>query len=449
MEKPNNITPIQASVHLLIPAFIKHPIIFRSSLLKSKEWTETNLETEFYLKYVNTIFCCKKEKNGNNPLTSRCLVLENNIRKAKLTVRKHEITLEKTRIFCFNTSIGLLDLCLSVSCERMEDFANICARLRQTDLTYRFNAFDFSSNVYFEPKKMTINNFICQLISPIGKVNLYDHISSNGKTRAELLASVIVDSNCTENLDSLMFRVAEGIDMRNDECISTVTPYCPLKHIRWTITKKGVCSVGILTNNQLNRNFVLSEWRDIVSNRHILWYVMVLHQKYAIYHYLNEIAQKKRPSDMKAFQKIIMAFNTEYRFEMISEDPSYQIPYDKIREEKSIEKVFLDIDEEIERIHTYYDTIQDKNINLVMTIVSLVCVISTFIDIFSLPSLEQPVFELIQTWSFPQLFLFIITIGAMITALSFLVIKPFIRKISGYIKDFICWIWKILFLHKK
>ncbi len=441
--------PIQVSVHLLIPAYIHHSMKFRSHLLNSNEWNDAPLETCFYLRYVNTIFCSEKNNIGENPLTSRCLVMENSSCKAKLIVRKHEIILDKARIFCFDTSVGLLDLCLAFSCESMDDVANICARLRQMELLYKIQMLDLSSNEYLHAKKTTINSLAYQLISSFGEVTLYDHIGSGGTPRAELLASIIVDSNCVEELDLLMFRVAEGMDMRSEECVPTATPYCPHPHIRWVITRKGACNVGILTDNKLNRQFVLSQWRDIVSNRHVLWYVMVLHQKYAIYHYLNDIAQKKRPSDLKAFQKKIMDFNTKYRYEVIAEDPAYQIPYEKTREVKSVEQIFIDIDEEIQRIHTYHDAIQSKNNGVAMTIVSLVCAISTFIDIFSLTLSEQPFFESICNLSVPQVLLYAITICAMLIALSYLVIIPVFGKILAWVKDFACRLWKLFFLRPK
>lgn len=434
---------IRASVHLLIPLYVHNLMKFRLSLLKSNEWNDAQVETCFYLRYVNTIFCGEKDKEGENPLTSRCLVMENSIHIAKLTVRKHEIILEKTRIFCFDTSIGLLDLCLSFSSESMEDVANVCARLRQTELIHRVQMLDYSSNDYFDAKKTTINSLANQLVSPLGKVTLYDHMGSCGMPRAELLASVVVDSNCVEDVDSLMFRIAEGMDMRSEECVPTDAPYCPLPHIRWVITRKGACNVGLLTDNKLNREFVLSQWRDIVSNRHILWYVMVLHQKYAIYHYLNDIAQKKRPSDLKTFQKKIMAFNTEYRFEVIAEDPTYQIPYEKNRDAKSVEQVFQDIDEEIQRIHTYHDALRDKNTGVAMTIVSLVCAISTFLDIFSLSLLEQPIYESMLNLSVPQVVLYVITLCAMVVVLIYLVVKPAFRKAGGLIQRFTCWLLRL------
>lgn len=440
---------IQASVHLLIPFFIHNSTKFRMNMLRSKEWNDTQLETCFYLQYAKTIFCSEKSKKDENSLVSRCLVMENCSHKAKLTVRRHEVEHEKTRIFCFDTSVGLLDLYLSFSCESMEDIADICARLRQTELRYRIQMLDPCSNTYGNADKTTLYRVANQLISPLGKITMYDHVGSCGKHRAELLASVVVDASDVEDLDSSMFRIAEGIDMRSEESICPVSPYCPLPHIHWVITRKGACNVGLLTDNKLNQQFVLSQWRNVVSNRHILWYVMVLHQKFAIYHYLNDIAKKRRPSDLKVFQKKIMAFNTKYRFEVIAEEPAYQIPYEITREAKSVEQVFLDIDEEIQRIHTYYDTVRDKNTSVAMTIVSLVCAISTFIDIFSLSLLEQPLFDSIFDLSVSQVLLFAVTFGAMIVALSYLVFKPVLIKIAGWIKDFVCWLWRIMFICSK
>lgn len=441
--------PIQTSVHLLIPIYIHNLLKFRSRLLKSREWDHAPLETGFYLRYVDTIFFTEKDKASENPLTSKCLVMENNSFKARLTVRKNEISLEKARVFCFDTSVGLLDLHMIFSCNCMEDVANVCARLRQTELVCKVRQFDPGTDTCLWEHKTTVSGLADQLLSPLGEYTLFDHVGPRGIHRAELLASVIIDAHHSADVDSLMYRIAEGIDMRSEDYISADSPYCPLPHIRWAITRKGACNVGLLTENNLNRQFVLSKWHDIISNRHMIWYVIVLHQKYVIYHYLNDIAQIKSPSDLKTFQRKIMAFNTEYRFEVIADDPSYQLPYEKTRDAKSVEQIFSDIDEEIHRIHAYHDAVRDKNNGVAMTIVSLVCAISTFIDIFSLSLLEKPLYEAMQNLSVPQVILYGITICAMGVALGYLVVKPMCKKIFEWIKSLTYWLLKLLLTRKE
>ena len=141
-------------------------------------------------------------------------------------------------------------------------------------------------------------------------------------------------------------------------------------------------------------------------------------------------------------------FNTKYRFEVIAEDPTYQIPYEKAREAKSVEQVFGDIDEEIQRIHTYHDSVREKNTGVAMTIVSLVCAISTFIDIFSLSLLEQPIHQAGQNISVPQVILYSVTACAMAIALIYLVIKPVLTKIKDWLQDGESWLLKVCLLWK-
>ena len=441
--------PIQVSVHMLIPVYIHNCLGFRSRLLKSNEWDYASMETCFYLRYVDTIFFTDKDKTTENPLVSKCLVMENKSFKAKFITRQHEIVIEKVRFFCFDTSIGLLDFHLTFSCENMENVANICARLRQTENTYKFQQFDIVGNKYLGVQKTCIGNLAVQLMSPLGKNTLFDHVAPGGIKRAELLISVIMESNQCAEVNSLIYRIAEGTDMRSEDVIPSDPPYSPLPHIRWAITRKGVCNVGLLTENKLNRQFIQTQWHDIISKRHMIWYVMVLHQKYAIYHYLNDIAQIKSPSDLKDFQEKITTFNTEYRFTVIADDTSYQLPYERTREVKSVEKIFADIDDEIQRIHTYHDAIRDKNNGIAMTIVSLVCAISTFIDIFSLSLSEIPLHEAMRTLSAPQILLYGITICAMTVALGYLVVKPACKKIFGWFKSLTYEILHLLLQQKK
>ena len=427
--------PVQASVHLLIPFYIHKSLKFRLNLVQSSEWKHAHMETGFYLRYVDAIFFTEKDKASQNPLVSKCLVMENSCCESKLTVRKQEITLEKARLFCFDTSVGLLDFHLAFSCPSIEEVTNVCARLRQTDMPCKISEKDPVTSNFLQQQKTTVSCLASKLLSSLGDYTLFDHVGPSGIHRAELLASVIMDASASADLDSMMYRVAEGIDMRSEDCISAVSPYCPLPHIRWAITRKGACNVGLLTENKVNREYVETRLHNSISNRHMIWYVLVLHQKYAIYHYLNDIARIKSPSDLKSFQKKVMSFNTEYRFEVIADDSAFQLPYEKTREVKSVEPIFSDIDEEIQRIHAYYDSIRDKNTGVAMTIVSLVCAISTFVDIFSLSLLEEPIYEAICHLSTPQIILYGITICAMAVALGYLVVKPMCKKIFGWIRS--------------
>ena len=149
---------------------------------------------------------------------------------------------------------------------------------------------------------------------------------------------------------------------------------------------------------------------------------------------------------LRDFQRKIVSFNTGYRFEIISEDDTYQVPYLMARNAKHVESVFSDIDEEIERINDYHNTSADKNNVVAMTIVSLVCAISTFVDIYELSAKGNSLGEILSALSGIQLALLGVVAISILAAVAFLLVKPLVKRALPKVKLWLVRVYSRLFL---
>ena len=281
---------------------------------------------------------------------------------------------------------------------------------------------------------MTVNALAADILAPLGDFLLFEHLSRGGATRADVFTTVITEEG-EEEIDLTAYRIADGVDSRYVCDVPEEVCYAPFPHVRWTLTPKGACSVGLLTAEPRNRSFVQNQWMDITENRHAVWYALVLHQKYAMYHYLNGVAAMNRLHGLQRYQKSIVIFNTEYRFEVIAEDATYQRLYQMARDAKAVENVFADIDEEIRRINDLQSVTSERDNVVAMTIVSLICAISTFVDIFTWASDGTPLTESLKSFTTPHMILLAVFGLAMTVALSYLVILPLIRRLCAWIKN--------------
>lgn len=450
-------TAVHGAIHLYVPIHTKNYRGFRTKLLRKSDWTRAKiganasdaLDARFYMRYIKQIFGAG-QNGAENPLGVNCLVLQNDTVNYPLSVWEgeveHKLTIESARLFSFDTSIAILDLRASVSAAELKSIANVCAALRVTNapLTYNVSLGSAAADE-ITPATITVNDIATALLSGVRGYTLFDHIGSGAETRADVFSAIIADENIADK-DLNLYRIAAGIDARGETNMPTDALFTPFPHLRWAVTGKGACSLGLLTGDERNRDFIQNRWISIAEKRHALWYVLVLHQKYAMYRYLNDIADKSSLGALKEAQKNIVFFNTRYRFEVVSEDTTYQTLYTMARSAKLVESVFSDIDEEIERINDYNNTVSDKNNVIAMTIVSLVCAISTFIDIFQFSVEGASITEFVKSLSLPQIFLFAVVALAIFISVAFLVIKPLVKWLGAKTRKLFSHVYSALFL---
>lgn len=438
---------VRARVHLFLPLLVRSVRKFRAGLCRSGEWKPATLDAKFYMRYIERIFCCGNDKSC--AMTASCTVMQRTGLDMMLRIYDNSFRLAEARVYSFDTSIAMLDLIAEVECEKIDTVADICSIFRQTDSCIvrlpADSAQNTSGRLRQPGEKVTVNSIAKEVLRPLGECSLFDHLSRDRATRADVFTAIVAEDTA-ENVNINMYRIADGLNARYNEKFPEEAIYMPFPHLRWAITARGACSVGLMTADPYNRAFIRDKWIGIAENRHALWYVLVLHQKYAMYHYLNEIAEGGDRAVLRDFQRKIVSFNTGYRFEIISEDDTYQKPYQMARDAKHVESVFSDIDEEIERINDYHNASADKNNVIAMTIVSLVCAISTFVDIYELSAKGNTLGEILSALSAVQLVLLGAVAVSILAAVAFLLVKPLVKRAMPAVKRWLLRVYSRLFL---
>jgi hypothetical protein len=88
---------VQTTIHIYLPLFTPAVTRFRLKLLRAKDWHPVVLDTCFYLRYVDQIFCAKG-KNQQSLLTVNCLVMQNDAVERTFLVQGHTVALTAARL---------------------------------------------------------------------------------------------------------------------------------------------------------------------------------------------------------------------------------------------------------------------------------------------------------------------------------------------------------------
>lgn len=353
---------IEADIHLYIPFKTENYYDFRKKLFSAEDWQyETAADSSFYLKYINRIF----NKNG---IFSDCMITKKSLH----TELGSNLFINEARIFSFDTGAAFLELSIPFSCDTFEELENTVSLLRLSNQKL------FSDK---DKKEISINETSLELLSSLGTKSIFCHLPENAQTRPELFVSVILD-DFSDNLDLHAYRIANGLDERYKGEAENCEFYSNFPHIKWAITDRGICNIGIKTKDAANREFIENNWFNFTKTRYIFWYMLILNQKYTLYQYMNDIAENSSFGNLRDFRKKIMEFNTKYRFSIISEEASYQKLYEIAGNIKGLQREFDDIDEEIERIADYHESKNDKNTSKAMTIISILCAVSAIKDFY-------------------------------------------------------------------
>jgi len=412
-----NIQPlIDSVIRLYIPFKTVNKISFRSGISKNNIWhIDNTIHTGFYLKYIDRIF-------NKDELYGDCVIYKTEFSDKSFTLNEKKLSVTSARIFSFETDVAFLELSIPLQTENPDELADISSKLRLSNI-YHLTASNGST--------ICINDISSEILNKLGKVIIFNHLPPNSDTRPELFISVVLREKI-ENLDMHAYRLAHGLDSRYNNTSPPDKFFSNFDYIKWAITKRGVCNIGILTENEENRKFILEDWLKYSDTRYSIWYILVLHQKYALYQYMNDVANKNTLGNLREFQKKIMLFNTKYRFSIISEESSYQHLYEKTCEEKGLENEFNDIDDEIARISEYHESKAEKNNTVAMTILSILCLISAIRDCYQLLSVNNIFGKLSSAFSAlssESQFLFCAFIIIILIALVLVIPKESIKHI--------------------
>lgn len=125
------------------------------------------------------------------------------------------------------------------------------------------------------------------------------------------------------------------------------------------------------------------------ETQYLLTYVILLHQKYVLYRFLTDI-NVRSSQDLVTLEKYkdnLYQFETDYVFSHITEVPQYQDVYDRLFKVFALKELYEDVHEPLISLSEVRYKIdeenqhrQDKKINLILFILSLLSIFSAWVD---------------------------------------------------------------------
>ena len=159
------------------------------------------------------------------------------------------------------------------------------------------------------------------------------------------------------------------------------------KDVIWGLSiEAAVC----LISPQMGReSFLKGTFFCNFETQYLLTYVILLHQKYVLYRFLTDI-NVRSSQDLVTLEKYkdnLYQFETDYVFSHITEVPQYQDVYDRLFKVFALKELYEDVHEPLISLSEVRYKIdeenqhrQDKKINLILFILSLLSIFSAWID---------------------------------------------------------------------
>lgn len=370
--------------------------------LTESGWSEFDIQGDFLLKHINTSFnknvICFSRQHENIPLCAPMCDYSN-----RTVSKNYNFTISETYVYCFDTGIGIISFHIPYDAGTEEEtLVNTCSILRcsakHPDASKGTAILQDGAETYLSCLAQE------QLSSLLGtSFSLFDHFNENSLRRVDMFSAVLCDAN-TADADSraykkLCYRLANAYDSRDKDIVLNESDfYQPQDYTRWSFSKRGCCVVANLTGVGTTDAFLEDRWFVSVKSNYFYLYLMVLHQKYAIYNYLNTVAEDTEKNYIKFNQESLIEFNSKYVFSIVSDEQFIQGAYLRMKEVNNVDEVYSDLEDELKRLFEYSqlkneesNELRNNKLNIISLIISVLCsasIIFDMVDMLSAPGCD-------------------------------------------------------------
>lgn len=152
----------------------------------------------------------------------------------------------------------------------------------------------------------------------------------------------------------------------------------------WGVTGENLaCLILERTDHTLHRLY------ERFQEEYLLTYILLLHRKFDLYKILTDfgIGEQNDLQTLKAYQKLLNSYQTDYAYERITEVPQYHRLYKKIEEKMELAELFADVMEPVselsslrmEKAEADRDE-QERKMERALAVLSFLAVFSALID---------------------------------------------------------------------
>lgn len=373
-----------------IPFSLDKALVFNPDFATNlpEGWEKCDIQGNLLLKHINTSFdenvmCFKK------PLAPLSFTLSYNS-------ETYSFLIDKILVYCFDTGIGIVSLNIPFenSCEE-KVLVNTCSVLR---CSAKHDIEAMGSAIFKDGTQKTYLSSVAeeQLSLIFGSAfALFNHSNAGSLKRIDMFCAALCEID-TENsdlkaFDKLCYRLSKTIDDRDKDISIEENYFCRnQEYTRWGFSKRGCAVVSNLTGVDSNDNFLNERWFSTVETNYLYLYLMILHQKYAIYNYLNTVAADKDKAFIKYNQESLIDFNSKYIFQIVSDEHLIQSVYLRMKAVNNINEVYTDLLDELKRMFDYSrlkneESNENRNnkLNIISVIISIMCSITIVFDTIS------------------------------------------------------------------
>ena len=351
-------------------------------------WSRKLVQGDFLLKHINTSFA-----NNVVCFQKACqdLVLTVPVQKAE-EEKLYRMSVSEVEVYCFDTGIGICSFHIPCT-EGMDEaaLANMCSVLH-CSVPHKDGQ---KSTVIYQGEDETYlsclaEQYLRQLLGD--SFALFGMFNETSLRRINMFSVVLCGENKDQAdstaCDELCYRLANAFDDRDQKLPSVEQALLrQQKYIRWCFTNRGSSVVANLTGQVQNDKFLQSRWVYSTMTNYLYLYLMVLHEKFAIYSFLNSIAEDPDMSQMQINQKALLDFNSKYIFSVVSDEQNLQTVYLKFKESTNTDDLYAELLDQLRHMFDYAQFQEDKNneteshkLNLISLVISVVCSVSIIFD---------------------------------------------------------------------
>ena len=152
----------------------------------------------------------------------------------------------------------------------------------------------------------------------------------------------------------------------------------------WGVTGENLACLILEKTDHVKQRFV-----QRFQEEYLLTYIILLHRKFALYKILTDfgIGEQNDLQTLKAYQKQLNSYQTDYAYERITEVPQYHRLYKKIEEKMELAELFADVMEPVSELSSLRMEKaeedrgkQERKMEWSLAVLSILTVFSALID---------------------------------------------------------------------
>lgn len=243
------------------------------------------------------------------------------------------------QLYCFSTSVGIVTF--RVRFEKDDPFwiANAQYYLKKSS---REN-FHLDSDTV-ETNMLALSQKLVSEITQISETNFF-YYANPSTERANVLAYLEVGkkNDYKKELYYLRRCYSEGFIYSENDKLDEEEIYTTSKDIVWGISPEA--AICLACPEMGRERFIHNTFIQNFNAQYLFMYVLLLHQKYALYMFLTRIGigMYNNLETLEDYKHQLYEFETDYVFSCVTEVPQYQNLYERMRKAFSLKQMYEDV----------------------------------------------------------------------------------------------------------